>query len=110
MKLNCDSIIIDGVLYEYTYEKNNIHIDMSCTISKKYFDSALVGIEEAHPELNVWKRSMKSLKRELATHNLLYSWGIAKSRTRDCDLNYPLKWYVSVAYWVIGSLALLIIK
>ena len=110
MKLACDTFIVDGKLYEYDFSPNNIHINDSCAMSKKDFDSALAAIEEAHPELFVWKRTKNSLKRELAAHNFLYSLGIAKSRTKDCDLNYPLAWYVSAAYWLVGGLALLIIK
>ena len=108
MKLNCDTIIVDGVTYEYTYTDDNIHIDDSCKISKRYMESALSAIEAAHPVLSVWRRSPKSLKREWATHNLLYRLGLWKSRTRDVDLNYPNKW--EWLYNITGAIALLFIK
>lgn len=108
MKLNCDTIIVDGVAYEYTYTDGNIHIDDSCKIGKRYMESALSAIEVAHPKLDVWKRSMKSLKREWATHNLLYALGLWRSRTKDVDLNYPNKY--EWLYNIVGAIALVFIK
>ena len=108
--MNCDSIIIDGVLYNYQYSQNNIHIENSCNIKKKYFKQLLSGILEKHKELDVWYRSTVSLKNELATHNFLYSVGLWRKRTKDVDLNYPLKWYVKIAYNIIGTIALIFVK
>lgn len=106
--MDCDSIIIDGVLYNYQYYPNNVHIENSCNVKKKYFESTLTWIQEKHPDLGVWKRSIKSLKREWATHNFLYSIGLWKNRTKDVDLNYPNKW--SWLYNIVGSIVILFIK
>lgn len=108
--MNCDSIIIDGVLYNYQYSQNNIHIENSCNIKKKYFKQLLFGILEKHKELDVWYRSIASLKNELATHNFLYSIGLWKKRTKDVDLNYPLKWYMKIVYGIVGTISLIFIK
>ena len=108
MKLNCDTFIVDGVTYEYTYTDGNIHIDDSCKVSKRYMESALAAIEVAHPGLSVWKRSTKSLKCEWATHNLLYALSLWQDRTKDVDLNYPNKW--EWLYNITGAIALLFIK
>lgn len=108
MKLNCDTIIVDGVLHEYTYTENNVHIEDSCTVGKKDMEGALLAIQIAHPELAVWQRSIKSLKREWATHNLCYMLGLWRSRTKDVDLNQPNRW--EWLYNITGAVALLIVK
>ena len=53
---------------------------------------------------------MKSLCREWACHNAAYSLGIRRGKTKDVDLDYPQKWYVRAAYWVIGSIVWLFIR
>lgn len=108
MKLNCDTIIVDGVLHKYTYTENNVHIEDSCTVSKKDMEGALLAIQIAHPGLEVWLRPMKSLKREWATHNLCYMLGLWRSRTKDVDLNQPNRW--EWLYNITGAIALLIVK
>lgn len=110
MKLNCDTIIVDGVLHEYTYTENNVHIEDSCTVAKKDMEGALLAIHIAHPELAVWQRSIKSLKREWLSHNFLYALGLFRRRTKDIDLNYPLSWIVECAYFLLGTIASLFIK
>ena len=108
--MESDIFILNGKVYEYGYTRNNLHIDDSHEIGKRQFRSALCAIEERHPELYVWRRSEGSLRREWATHNLCYQMGYKRERTKDVDLNYPQKWYVTLAYAVVGTLALLIIK
>lgn len=106
--MNCDSIIIDGKLYNYNFDQNNIHIDESHKESKRYFAPALVWIKEQHPGLNVWNRSMKSLQREWATHNLLYAIDFRRDQTGSVDLDYPCdkpEW----VYNVLGFIAWLFI-
>lgn len=105
----CDSIIVDGQLYNYVVYPCNIHIENSCEISKRHFAAVLSWIEERHNS-NVWKRSALSLMREWATHNLCYALDIHRDRTRDVDLNCEQLWYVRLAYNVIGAIALLLIK
>ena len=58
----------------------------------------------------VLERSNFSLLLEWASHNLLYDLHIARERTKDVDLEYPQKWYYKVAYFIIGLLALIVIK
>ena len=94
----------------YNVTRNNIHIEDSAFISKKEMDAILVDIFLNHGiDTEVFfLRSKKSLKREWALHNLLYSWGLFKSHTKDVDLNVPchLEWMYNLA----GAIALLIIK
>lgn len=108
--MGCDSIIINGELYNYNFDDTNLHIDNSHKVSKRFFESSLSWIKERHPDLSVWARSMKSLKREWATHNLLYAIDFHRDRTGSVDLNYPQKWYVRLAYDICGPIALIFIK
>jgi len=82
----------------------------SYLVPKAMFSYELGLIRNAHPTCRLWHRTDASLKREWATHNLLYSLGLYRDRTADCDLNYELKWYVRLAYWIAGNIALIVIK
>ena len=95
---------------DYTVTETNIHINDSYQYPKEKFEPILKDIQEEHQDLLVWERSMGSMRREWATHNLAYNWGIATERTGSVDLNVPQKWYVKLFYGVVGSIALLLIK
>ena len=81
----------------------------SYLVSKKNFDQELDNLAPEHAAL-LALRSRKSLKWEWAVHNLAYQLGIRRSKTKDVDLNYDLKWYEKVFYALVGRLALLLIK
>ena len=87
---------------KYTITENNIHLIDSCEVSKHRFDTELTKIKNLHPNCMVWSRSFRSLKLEWAVHNAAYGLGFQKERTKDCDLNYPQKWYVKIIYAVAG--------
>lgn len=77
----------------------------SYRFSKAHFDRQLLRIRNLYPTHAIFAaRSMGSLKREWAGHNALYALGIKRSRTRDCDLEYPQQWHVKVAWDVLGFL------
>lgn len=50
----------------------------------------------------IYKRSIFSMINEWRAHNLLYSLNIQKNRTRHVDLEYPIKWYKQVAYFILS--------
>lgn len=78
----------------------------SYQVSKIHFERQLLRIRNLYPTHAIFAaRSMGSLKREWAGHNALYALGIKRSRTRDCDLEYPQQWHVKVAWDVLGFLA-----
>lgn len=89
---------------KYTITQSNLHLVDSYKVSKRYFDRELARIKGLHPNSDVWLRSFCSMRKELATHNALYDLGLFRSRTKDCDINYPLKWYMEVAYAVVGTI------
>ena len=82
----------------------------SYLVPKAKFSNELGRIRNLHPTCRLWSRSEASIKREWAAHNLAYSLNIKRNKTADCDLNYELKWYIRLAYWIVGTIALLVIK
>lgn len=82
----------------------------SYLVSKGRMQRELVAIRNLHPDCPLWQRTDGSLKREWASHNLAYALGIKRGKTKDCDLNYTLKWYLKFAYGVVGTIALWVVK
>lgn len=58
--------------------------------------------DKSKPEMAVNKRSIWGMLNEWRTHNLLYSLGIEKDRTKSVGLDYKQPWYMSVAYALIS--------
>ena len=86
-----------------TVTSNNIHIKDSYDIKKRSeMKEILYAIQYKRPDCNVFKRSYNSMISEWRTHNRLYRLGYKKDRTGSVDLNYPLKWYVELAYRILG--------
>ena len=87
--------------------ENNIHITDSAFLSKRDADGLLYRIAAEYPTCSVViNRSHGSMMREWALHTLLYKLHILRSHTKDVDLNYPQRWWVSLAYNVFGAIAL----
>lgn len=88
----------------------NLHLIDSYKVSKKKFGSELKQIRAFHPESKVWERGFALMKLEWAVHNALYALGIARSRTKDCDLNSPQSFFLKVCYAVGGVIVYPFIK
>ena len=82
----------------------------SYLVPKSEFSRELRLMKNLHPTCRLWHRSENSIKWEWASHNLAYSLKIKRNRTADADLNYEQAWYVRLMYWVVGNIALLVIK
>ena len=95
---------------KYRILGDRVKIFDSHLVPKSRFAIELHVIQYMHPTCRLWHRSEGSIRREWATHNLAYSLGIRRDKTTDCDLNYELEWYQNLAYSVVGTIALLIIK
>ena len=89
----------------YTMTLENLHIYGSYKVSKKQMEGELNYIKYLYPSCHVWQRSMRSLVLEWVAHNALYALGIKKARTKDVDLNFPLRWWIEWAYRIAGVLA-----
>lgn len=48
------------------------------------------------------KRSTRSWIREWKAHKRLYKLGIARSHTKDCDLEEEIKWWLEIVYMLVG--------
>ena len=84
-------------------------IDSNLDLETRY-DRELSSIRDLHPSCLLWGRTDGSLRREWATHNLLYALRIKRSKTADCDLEFEQTWYHKLAYGVVGTIALWVIK
>ena len=93
---------------DYTVSDNNIHIADSYKTVKREFERTLLVIKGLYPSCNVWQRTMPSLCREWATHNLLYALHLFRSRTEDVDINQPCKY--EWLYNIVGAIAWIFIK
>ena len=82
----------------------------SYLVPKARFSKDLQSIKNLHPNNAIWGRSDLSLRREWGAHNLAYALNFKRERTKDCDLNIGQKWYVRLAYGVVGTIALWVIK
>lgn len=95
---------------KYKILADRVKLIDSYLVSKKKMGQELQSIRNLHPACPLWQRSEDSLKQEWALHNLAYSLGVRREKTKDCDLNYQHEWYVKVFYSIIGCLALIIVK
>lgn len=95
---------------KYKILGNRVKLFDSCEIPKAKFSRELDKIRNLHPSCRLWFRSEGNIKREWAAHNLAYSLGINREKTKDADLDYEPKWYHNFAYFVVGTIALWVIK
>lgn len=91
-----------GVLF-ITTSPTNTHIENSYIVkSRKDMRDLLIAIEYDSNCGDAVRRIPKNtMIREWRAHNLLYALGIARTRTRDVDLNEN-PWYIRVAYFVLS--------
>ena len=90
---------------QYNISSKDLQLKSSFNVKKAAFERELAKIREKHPDSQVWKRSLRSLKREWAAHNALHALGILRNRTSDTDLNWPQPWYIRLGYAILGTLA-----
>lgn len=95
---------------KYKILADRVKLIDSYLVSKKKMGRELQSIRNIHPSCPLWQRTEGSMKREWAAHVLAYSLGFKRGKTKDCDLNYDQKWYVKLAYGVVGTIALCVIK
>lgn len=92
-----------------------VHLSEACTTiidsylvtSRKDMKEVLRVIKtdvEDDKALAIHKRSLSSMIEEWRVHNLLYSLGIERDRTKSVDLNINQPWYVKAAYAILSPL------
>ena len=89
---------------------NRVKLFDSYMVSKTRFETELNVIRYLHPTCLLWKRSIGSLRREWAAHNLAYSLNIRRDKTESVDFEYEPRWYHRLLYGVVGTIALIFIK
>lgn len=95
-----------------TYAGYSIIISDNCitvrdsykTAHRSLIRSILMYVASQAPNMVTSKRSMNSLCNEWIAHTRLYNLGIARSHTRDVDLEYPQSALHSIAWTILGSL------
>lgn len=55
--------------------------------------------ENEHNEV-LDNRSIRSMIWEWKSHNLVYSLGLFRDRTRTVDINYPIPGYMNIVYFI----------
>lgn len=86
MKLNCDTIIINGELLEYAYTPDEIRIFGGREVNPEDMERVLAGMQTAHPELAIWALPVRSLVRKWQLHQQLYKLGIMRRYLSDTIL------------------------
>ena len=95
---------------KYRVFADRVKLIDSYNVSKEKFSRELMRIKNIHPDCPLWQRSERSLLTEWASHNLAYLMGIRRDKTKDCDLNFTLAWYMKLVYSIVGTIALWLIK
>lgn len=94
----------------YKIYPDRIKLIDSHLVCKRKMGRELTSIRNLHPTCGLWQRSDASIKSEWAAHVLAYNIGIRRDKTKDTDLEYEPKWWMSLFYFVVGGIALAVIK
>lgn len=98
------------VKYKFSQDGEVLTIYDSYATPKNKFNKELNQIRAIHSSQPIFNRSNCSLSREWCTHNFLYMIGVCKDRTKDTDFDYPLPWYMAIAYFICGIICWPFIK
>lgn len=90
-------------MISYKVTSSGVKLIDSYTVPRWRMGRELLNIRAYTPTCPLWGRSDKSIIREWCVHNALYALGIARERTKDVDLDYNPKWYMSALYWFLGA-------
>lgn len=84
--------------------KNNISIEESYKVQKKsdmrnILEQLKSLYEDEHNNV-LDNRTIRSIICEWRSHNLVYSLGLFRDRTRTVDINYPIPDYMNIVYFM----------
>ena len=94
----------------YKIYADRLKLFNSHLVPKSDFEIELNVIRYMNPTCPLWQRTIGSLRREWGAHNLAYSLGIKRNKAADVDLNFEQEWYEKLGYFIVGSIALFVIK
>ena len=103
-----EKIIVEhnGIVLRVECSQDNTKIIDSYKVNNKWdMKFILYKIrDEVTKDKAIHNRYINSMVNEWGTHNLLYSLGIQKDRTRDVDLNINQPWYIKVGYFLLSHI------
>ena len=80
-----------------------VHIEDSYTVNKRsVMRDVIKDLKNTFSVPVLINRSTCSMVFEWVGHNNLYKLHIARSHTKDVDLEYPQKWYMSLVWFLLG--------
>lgn len=85
-----------------TFHNINIQDSYRLTRLQDKYDILMLVVNSIPMDYPVSKRSLLSMLLELSSHNLLYRLNYKRVRTGSVDLDTSSKWYIKVAYSLIG--------
>lgn len=77
--------------------------DSYTTADRTLIRNILQYVKSQAPNNVTKNRSIFSLCNEWIAHSLLYKFGIAKSHTRDVDLEFPQLIFYTIAWTILGT-------
>ena len=84
-----------------------VHIEDSYTVNDRSCIRYIINdLKNTFSVPILTNRSTYSLASEWIAHNNLYKLHIARSHTKDVDLEWPQKWYYSLAWFLLGLIKL----
>ena len=84
-----------------------VHIEDSYTVdSRSVMRDVIKDLKNTFSVPVLTNRSTCSMVFEWVAHNNLYKLHIARSHTKDVDLEWPQKWYYSLAWFLLGLIKL----
>jgi hypothetical protein len=97
----------EGKVVKVTLSDTNTNIEnsyrfKSISIMKDILNWIKAASIVSSTERAISKRSMFSMINEWRVHNLLYSFGIKRDRTKSVDLDINQPWYMKLAYTVLS--------
>lgn len=93
----------DFILKVFVSENNTSILDSHLVKKPKDMKSILFCIKNQIAEnYAINKRSISSMIAEWRVHNLMYSLGIFRSRTKHVDLNTEQPWYIEALYYILS--------
>lgn len=91
------------ILRVHASENNTTIFDSYLVKSPQDMKSIICQIQsEVSGKYAINTRSVSSMVYEWRVHNLLYSLGIERGRTKDVDLNIGQPWYSKVLYFILS--------
>lgn len=97
----------DFILRVHTSENNTTIFDSYQVKCAEDMKSILYLIRDNSKDLSsVDLRDIKDMVWEWRAHNLAYSLGVIRNKTKDVDLNTDQKWYTKIGYMLLSPLYL----